>query len=66
MMNDPSPTPRFWLGNAILAVALLMLLYMGQLWESIGVVAMALWMVLVIVGVLLLANDKGTPPDFPG
>ncbi len=58
-MNQENPTPRFWLGNAVLAVALLLLLFMGKLWEVMGVGAMVLWTVLVIVGVYLLMSDKG-------
>ena len=67
MMNEPTPGPRFWLGNAVLAVALLLLLFMGKLWAIMGAGAMVLWGVLVAIGVTLLLQDKGSqPPNFPG
>ncbi|MDH5785476.1 MAG: hypothetical protein OEZ16_07705 [Chromatiales bacterium] len=58
MMNENEPTPRFWLGNGVMAVALLMLLFMGRIWELLGVGAMVLWVLLVGVGVYLLMSDK--------
>lgn len=63
-MNETKPTKQFWLGNGVLAVALLLLLYMGSLWEVMGVGAMVLWGALVAVGVYLLMNDKSGPPNF--
>lgn len=58
-MNEPEFTKNFWLGNGILAVAMLVLLFMGRLWEVMGVSAMVLWTALVISGVYLLMKDKG-------
>lgn len=63
MMNEQGHSKNFWLGNAILAVALLVLLFMGSLWEIMGVVAMVLWTALVVTGVFLLMSDKGQSPD---
>ena len=57
-MNNDEMTPRFWLGNGILAVALILLLFMGKLWEVMGVGAMVLWTAMVIAGVYLLMTDK--------
>jgi hypothetical protein len=65
-MNESKPTMQFWLGNGILALALLLLLFMGQLWEVMGVGAMVLWGLVVAAGVYLLMNDKNEPPSFPG
>ncbi len=59
MMNDDKPTTKFWLGNGIMAVAMLLLLFMGRLWEVMGAGAMVLWGVLVAAGVTLLMSDKG-------
>ena len=59
MMNEPEHSNSFWLGNAILAVAMLVLLFMGRLWEVMGIGAMVLWTALVISGVYLLMKDKG-------
>lgn len=51
----------FWLGNAILAIALLMLLFMGSLWEALGVLAMVLWAAVVALGVYLVLNRPQKP-----
>lgn len=66
MMNDDKPTTKFWLGNGVLALALLLLLYMGKLWALMGAGAMVLWVLLVAVGVYLLMSDKGGPSNSPG
>lgn len=58
-MNEPEFTKTFWLGNGILAVAMVVLLFMGRLWEIMGVSAIVLWTALVIAGVYLLMKDKG-------
>lgn len=63
MMNEQEHSKNFWLGNAILAVALLVLLFMGSLWEIMGIAAMVLWTALVVAGVYLLMSDKGQSPD---
>jgi len=59
MMNEPEFTKNFWLGNGILAVAMVVLLFMGRLWAIMGVSAIVLWTALVIAGVYLLMKDKG-------
>ena len=58
MMNDNKPNNKFWLGNGIMALAMLLLLFMGKLWEVMGVGAMVLWGGLVVAGVYLLMTDK--------
>lgn len=65
-MQEPKHGRNFWLGNAILAVALVMVLFIGPLWELMGVFAMILWAVVVGIGVLFITRDEGTPPTFPG
>jgi hypothetical protein len=65
-MDKEKPSAQFWLGNGVLAVALLMLLAMGRLWEVMGSGAMVLWVVVVAIGVYLLASDKGGPGATPG
>lgn len=62
-MNDDKPTLRFWLGNGVMALALLMLLSMGQLWDSMGEGALVVWIMLVAIGVYLLLGDKNRPPS---
>jgi purine-cytosine permease-like protein len=59
-MNEPEHSNNFWLGNAVLAVAMMVLLFMGRLWNVMGAAAMVLWAALVIVGVYLLMKDKGS------
>ncbi len=65
-MNDSEKSVKFWLGNAILAVAMVMLLFMGRLWEILGSGAMGLWIAVVAAGAWLLLSDKDEPPTFPG
>lgn len=64
-MNDDEHGTNFWLGNAILAVALLMLLYMDDLWELMGVFAMVIWIALAATGAYLLMGKKGSRPANP-
>ncbi|MFA5627590.1 MAG: hypothetical protein WCX90_04555 [Thiohalomonadaceae bacterium] len=47
---------NFWFGNVILVIALVMLLFMGSLWESLGVIAMVIWIAMVALGVYLLMS----------
>lgn len=55
---------NFWIGNGILAVAMLMMFFMGPLSDALGIWAAVLWMVLAAVGVALLMSDKsGDPPE---
>ena len=54
-------TTNFWLGNAFLALALLLLLNLGQLWDQFGALAMGTWIVLVIAGVTLIMKSTGGP-----
>ena len=63
-MNEEK-SRRFWLGNAILGLALVVLLFMGRLAEWLGLWAMVLWTVLAIAGAYLLMTDRNTPqsPD---
>lgn len=65
-MNDSEKSAKFWLGNAILAIAMLMLLFMGRLWEIMGNSAMVLWIAVVAAGTWLLLSGKDDPPSFPG
>lgn len=65
-MQDNPPTLNFWIGNGLLAVAMLLLLFMGAVWEQLGVTAMILWIALVIAGVYFLMKDKGSSSNMPG
>jgi hypothetical protein len=64
-MQNEKQGPRFWLGNAVLAIALVMLLFMGTLWEHIGVWAMGVWAVVAGIGAYLVMTDKGGSPNGP-
>ncbi|MDP2832008.1 MAG: hypothetical protein Q8Q28_01670 [Pseudomonadota bacterium] len=64
-MNDPQHTSSFWLGNALLGVSLLMLIFLGSLWESLGVWTMVLWMGLAGTGMYLVMKDKGPSSNMP-
>jgi hypothetical protein len=57
-MSEQPPSNTFWLGNALLAIAMIMLLFMGSAWESMGVAAMVVWIGLVGMGVYLVMQKN--------
>lgn len=59
-MRGPENANYFLIGNVILGVALLLLLFMGRAWEALGIGALVAWVALVIAGVtfLMRAGDK--------
>lgn len=63
--RDNGPRTSFILGNVILAVAALMLLFFGTLWERLGVWALGIWMVMAVLGVYFISRDDGAPPAGP-
>lgn len=65
-MQDQGPKTNFWIGNAILVVAMVMLLLMGAAWERLGPLAMVIWVALVIAGLYFLMKDKDGSPNLPG
>ena len=52
---------RFWAGNAVLVLAVLVMLNMGALSERVGLGAVALWMALVALGFYLIMSGKEPP-----
>ncbi len=62
-MNDSERSRNFWIGNAVLAIALVVLLKMGALWEVMGVWAMILWTILAAIGAYFLLIDRKGPND---
>ncbi len=64
-MNSGKHNRNFWLGNAILAVAMLTLIFMGQLSNVLGIWAPVIWMVLAAVGVTVLMSGKSDEPPEP-
>ncbi len=62
-MNPPSRPVRFWIGNGILAVAMLMLFFMGPLSDALGIWAAVLWMATAAVGAGFLMSDRSDPPS---
>jgi len=56
---------NFWIGNAVLTLAMVMLFFMGQLSEAMGIWAAVLWMALTAVGVGLVLSDKSGEPPTP-
>jgi hypothetical protein len=52
--QDPNHTPNFWIGNALLAVALLILFFMDSLSQMLGMGAVALWMVCAAAGMYFI------------
>jgi len=63
-MSEPKQKIQFRIGNAILAVCMLMLFFMGSLWQQLGPLAMVLWVVLAAAGMYLIMQDKRNP-DLP-
>lgn len=61
-MNELPRSKNFWLGNAVLAVALLFLLELDAISAVIGFNAMIIWIGLVVAGAWLLMTDKSSPP----
>jgi hypothetical protein len=57
---------RFWAGNAVLVVAVVVLLNMGALSERYGMWAVGLWMALVALGFYLIMSGKEPPGSMPG
>lgn len=64
-MNTGKRSHNFWIGNGVLALAMLMLFFMGPLSNALGIWAAVLWMVLAAVGMTLLMSDKSDEPPAP-
>jgi hypothetical protein len=64
-MNDQKHTTTFWLGNALLALALGILMFFSSLWAAYGAVVMVLWMGLAAGGIYLVTRDKGPASNMP-
>ena len=64
-MNTGKHKRNFWIGNAVLALAMLLLLFMGPLSDALGIWAAVLWMVLAAVGMTLVMSDKSDEPPAP-
>jgi hypothetical protein len=58
-MQTSDHTPAFWFGNLLLGMALVMLLFLGSLWEIMGSWSMGLWMLLAGAGFYLVTRGKG-------
>lgn len=58
-MATPENSNNFLIGNVILGIALLLLLFMGSAWEALGMAAMVLWVALVVAGVYFLMQGGG-------
>ena len=56
---------RFWAGNVVLVIALLVLFNMGALSERFGMGAVVLWMALVAIGFYLILSGKEPPGSMP-
>lgn len=64
-MQENKHGPKFWLGNGLLGLSLLVLLFMDALAQQMGLWAMALWMILAGIGMYFVMEDSkgrsGTP-----
>ena len=61
-MKTGKHSRNFWLGNGILVVAMLTLLFMGPLSDALGIWAAVIWMVLAAAGMALVMSDKSDEP----
>lgn len=64
-LNTGKHSRNFWIGNGVLAVAMLALLFMGPLSDALGIWAAVLWMVLAALGMTLVMADKTDEPPAP-
>lgn len=64
-MQDNEHGMNFWLGNAVLVLALVMLLEMGTMWQRLGPIAFLLWAAVAGLGAWLVMSDQRRPPNFP-
>ena len=64
-MNTRKHKRNFWIGNAVLTLAMFMLFFMGQLSDALGIWAAVLWMAVAAVGVGLIMSDKSGEPPAP-
>ncbi len=64
-MNTGNRGRNFWIGNAVLALAMMMLFFMGPLSDAMGIWAAVLWMIVAAVGMALLMSDKSDDPPAP-
>lgn len=64
-LNTGKHRRNFWIGNAVLALAMLLLFFMGPLSNALGIWAAVLWMVLAAAGMGLIMSDKSEEPPAP-
>lgn len=64
-MNTGKRSHNFWIGNAVLALAMLMLFFMGPLSDALGIWAAILWMGVAAAGMALVMSDKTDEPPAP-
>tara|TARA_R110002049_G_scaffold137526_2_gene297563 strand:- start:305 stop:502 length:198 start_codon:yes stop_codon:yes gene_type:complete len=64
-VNTCKPKRNFWIGNGVLALAMLMMFLMGPLSSALGIWAVVVWMVLAAVGMGLIMSDKSDEPPAP-
>lgn len=57
-MQEPEQNRNFWIGNGLLAAALLVLLFMDSLSQALGMGAVALWMILAAAGVYFIMKKN--------
>mgnify|MGYP001127678379 CR=1 FL=1 len=61
-MNATPDKYKFWAGNAILALDMLLLFFMQPASEALGFGAVILWMALAALGVWLIMKGRQDAP----
>ena len=64
-LNTGKHRRNFWIGNAVLVLAMLLLFFMGPLSNALGIWAAVLWMVLAAAGMGLIMSDRSEEPPAP-
>ena len=64
-LNTGKHRRNFWIGNAVLVLAMLLLFFMGPLSNALGIWAAVLWMVLAAAGMGFIMSDRSEEPPAP-
>ncbi|ABI57378.1 hypothetical protein ACN2MM_10930 [Alkalilimnicola ehrlichii MLHE-1] len=64
-MADGKTSHHMTLGHLFLGLSVLVLLFVGPLWERLGVGVLVLWVLLAGVGMYFFLSDRSEEPPGP-